>query len=135
MDYHIYIHSVGDGTSPTKPKKPRADKPTKPKIQKKDDDENGLVPLLSGISFVAVAKVVASATNAVSSFMSRETGNYVFSRQFNNAWNNLKVLMNPIGTTISYFNMEQQMRLSSQRAAESRVLFGDSYVNKGIRRV
>ena len=141
MDYHIYIHSQNGSSSvsPTTPKPLNQPSPTKPNIDTTPSDE-GLVPSFLPIAGkVAIAyaatKVAVSAVKTVSSFMSKETGNYVFNRNLNNTLNTLSAIFNPIGTTINRINMEQEFRINNQRAAETRVLFGDSYVNKGIRRV
>lgn len=136
MDYHIYIHSANGGSNPTKPKETIQPKPTKPKIIEEVEEDSPLKEFaFKAGAVVVLAKVAEKAVSAVSSYMSKETGNYVFSRNFNNSLATFKAITNPISTTISFINFEQQARLNNQRSAESRVLMGDSFISKGIRRV
>ena len=141
MSYYIYIKSDGANgvRSPTKPR-PEKPAPTSPikVISQKSTAAAGGNFLKAGL-WVEVAVKVLETVNRTAEFLipyfSRETGNYAFSRNVNNAHAIGRALRDPFQTFVSIIQQEQQIRLTNQRLEESRVLFGDSNLTKGMKRV
>lgn len=139
MSYYIYIKSDGVNgvSSPTKPRpeRPTPTTPIKAVSQKSTSAGNFLK---AGVG-IAVATKVLQTVNRTAEFLipyfSRETGNYAFSRNVNNAHAIGRALRDPFQTFVSIVQQEQQIRLTNQRLEESRVLFGDSNLTKGMKRV
>lgn len=140
MDYHIYIHSVGDGTSPTMPK--RNESPTAPK------EKSVFGAIRSGVNFLKSApsasslasfyvgyKIADKAISFVAPYVSRETGYYEFYRQWSTGRNVINAVLNPIGTVKNFLQYNQNMRLENYKREEQRVLLGDSVLSKQMRRI
>ena len=140
MSYYIYIKSDG-GNGVVSPTKPRPERPTPTSpikvVSQKSTPAAGNF-LKAGVG-IAVATKVLQTVNRTAEFLipyfSRETGNYAFSRNVNNAHAIGRALRDPYQTLVSIIQQEQQIRLTNQRLEESRVLFGDSNLTKGMKRV
>lgn len=132
--YYIYIKSDSSGgEKPFTPKKPK-----KPKTTKAEDSFLTMeqIKSLKPVAItLAVAKIGAEVANKVISYQTSETGNYEAARWWSNAKSMFSAALNPVGFGINALFNEQRVKITNQRINESRVLLGDSLINKGMRNV
>lgn len=145
--YYIYIKSESAKDNPTKPKEEPGAEETKPKPDGGEEPQKPFNPFdipkivkknkvfIKAFAAITIAKKVLSATEKVSAYIGRETGDYVFNRDINNMLATLRVVTNPFDTFKNIIQSEQNVRLTNQRLAEQRVLTGDTMLQIGARKV
>jgi hypothetical protein len=145
--YYIYIKGEG-GNGTDGANKPNPHFTPKPQVIDEENDDISSYALsalakvganIKGLGIlgaaVVIGKIALKTTEAVSSYMTRETGDETFSRNFQTAQGIFRMLSNPVGTATTIINMEQTNRLTNQRIREQRVLLGDSRLTEVMRKV
>lgn len=150
MDYNIYIHDKTSGqTKPTQARKGGGTNTT-PKQQTSSSSGSGDVATLKemkaawssfgkGVVAIAVIKkaidITVKTVDLVEPFVTRETGDYRFNVWWNNAKAYVGMIMNPVGSALSWANNAQQIRLNNKRQEQHRLLVGDAELNTMDRKV
>lgn len=155
-DYNIYIRTSGTTTNqnPTKPWESggETNTMTQPWYEEMSgtptETESGgfLKQIAMGITtkanpyvaaiiagYYLVTKAVRKAVGTVNTILERNTGDYRFSTDWNNAWTAHDAVFKPISTAYQYYTFYDEIRIQNKRQEQERQLIGDAFTN-GLKR-
>lgn len=161
-DYNIYIHDLSRGSqveSQTKAWKPGslAQSQTQPWDPNPGDESfSGAISAFkseatdtlasSGVGLAvaqyapaiaaaaAVVKLSIKVFEGVTTYFSRETGNYHIKKGYENLKATINAGLNPVGTWIAWQKAMQEQRLYNWKQDQERLLIGEGYTNYKDRR-
>lgn len=158
-DYNIYIHDLTGGSqveSQTKAWSPSQNSQTKAweslastSEKMEGSSPNFMSPLMAmgrGITNAAKSHPVIAAaivvttiaikiTDTVVPFVTRETGDYRFSKLYGDIKTHLNNLTKPISFAIGWAQNHQENMIYNKKQEQERALIGESYVNSSTRKV
>jgi hypothetical protein len=150
MDYHIYLHSTGGGSTLQKPTQPSNNKKAQTKPTTKnffqsakdyvkqvstfvDDTLKDLETAAESIVVVGIIKAAVEMVDFVyektESLYTTDTGNYFFADNIDKIKNRVAMVFNPIDSLLTVANANMQRRVSNRNAMAQRLLTGDTYLN------
>ena len=143
--YEIYLRNkTGDGGKPTQPRQGGSSNTT-PKSndgEKKEAAEEGLMQAATKskagkvmLAIYAAGKIAKETVGAAIPFITRETGDFRFATAWQNTWQTINNLLNPIGAAGRQINYYHENMIINQRQEQQRLLVGDSYINNMSRKV
>lgn len=159
-DYNIYIHDLSRGSqveSQTKAWSPSV--PTQSPTQAwnssgesfsgavsafKSEATDTLASSGVGLAVAQYAPAIAAAAavvklsikvfEGVTTYFSRETGNYHIKKGYENLKATINAGLHPVGTWIAWQKAMQEQRLYNWQQEQQRLLIGEGYVNSNDRR-
>lgn len=156
-DYNIYIHDLSGQNSfisPVKAWQANESSQTKAWVSESASAQDNVgspnvttsAAAFKGIGALAkshpvvMAAIVAvtladKVTSVWSTLEARKSGDYSFSTFYNNAKATLGVILNPIGSQISYDKAKMENRLYNQAQEQKRFLIGEGLTNYKTRKV